>query len=69
MVKQITVYISPGTKRSGASALAREAGVSLSHLNRCLRGERKASPELAKKMKAFGLRVKAEADAAENNNQ
>jgi len=67
MVQKFTVYISPGRRGSSVNALAREAGVSNSHINRCLRGERKASAALAEKMKAFGLRVKAKHDAATGN--
>ena len=51
-----TVRIRPVTLYRGVSEAARRAGVSQSHLSRVLRGERKAGPELERRLRRMGVR-------------
>ena len=53
--------IRPVTLFRGVTRTARLVGVSQSHLSRVLRGERKAGPELEKKLKRMGIRLEESA--------
>ena len=49
----------------GVTALARRIGYSHTHLLRVMRGERKAGPELLKKLRRLGIEVEAGSPAKE----
>ena len=44
----------------GLGKMAKLAGVTHSHLRRVIKGERRAGPQLAKKMKRLGIALDAE---------
>lgn len=56
-----TVTIKPVTLYRGVTEAARRCCVSQGHLSRVLRGERKAGPELEKKLKRLGIRLEESA--------
>jgi transcriptional regulator with XRE-family HTH domain len=48
-------------RRRGVAELARRVGRDHSHISRVLSGERKAGPELERKLKKLGIRLDTEA--------